>query len=462
MKLRILIWIALIFSAGVAHANQFNSDCNYSHTLPDDPIVYPGKPGEAMVHVFFGNPSTDANTTYESLRANKVTTCDSNADYSAYWIPQLKRSSGIINATYEKTYYKNDTPSEAFPVHPIPLGLEMLAGDHMGTSPNIHINFICLGTGNFTTTMPTSCPPNPNSSGDPSQLDISVHFPDCWDGKNLKPTFGTDRAQVMNSLMKAANGGLNVAYRNSDGTCPSGYPVKIPELQLNVSYPLGDDPDLSTAQLSLDPVFQDGKWVPQWGSMYTAHGDFINAWHEESMQYIVDTCMNRGVIQGPTCNKDIPIYYSNATADVQISSSGTTQATGTTLTSAPGDIILIKFPMPANLNEYPYVGSFLQTFGGNVTDTSAVTLWIYSASPDWDDATNLPTASACSNSDSDYIGKIYADNIQQVRNNDISAYVASQKQAGAKQIAICIRNGTTKTFQFSSRQGSWTPGLYLK
>jgi len=108
------------------------------------------------------------------------------------------------------------------------------------------------------------------------------------------------------------------------------------------------------------------------------------------------------------------------------------------------------------------VGSFLQTFGGNVTDTSAVTLWIYSASPDWDDATNLPTASACSNSDSDYIGKIYADNIQQVRNNDISAYVASQKQAGAKQIAICIRNGTTKTFQFSSRQGSWTPGLYLK
>ena len=68
---------------------------------------------------------------------------------------------------------------------------------------------------------------------------------------------------------------------------------------------------MSTAQLSLDPVFENGQWVPQWGSMYTAHGDFINAWHAESMQYIVDTCMNKAVIVAAVdCNNSIPVYYS--------------------------------------------------------------------------------------------------------------------------------------------------------
>ena len=463
MKLRIVIWITLMLGVSIAHAGtSFNSDCNYSHTLADDPIVYPGKPGEAMVHDFFANPGTNANSTYDSLSTNKAVNCDSTADRSAYWVPQLKRASGIVVPTYEKTYYKNDQPVDSAPVHAIPPGLQMLAGDHMGTAPNPHVNFICMGTNKFTTTMPTSCPPNSASTGEPSELHISVHFPDCWDGKTLKPILGTSRTERMNSLMKAANGALNVAYRNSDGTCPAAYPVKIPELQMNVVYPLGNDPDLSTAQLSLDPIFQNGQWVPQWGSMYTAHGDFINAWHAESMQYIVDTCMNRGEVACSTCSKNIPAYYSKASANVQLDGSGAVRPTGATLVSAPGDVILIKFPMPENLDDYSYAASYLQTLGGNVTDSSAVMLWIYSATTDWDDTSNFPAASACRSSDSDYLGGIYADNVQQVRNNDISAYIASQKQAGAKQIAICIRNATGKTFQFSSLQGSWAPGLYLK
>jgi hypothetical protein len=462
MKIKFVILTLLTFVAGAAHANQFNTQCAYSHTLPDDPIVYPGKPGEAMVHDFFGNANTDAYSTYDSLNNNKVITCDSAADRSAYWAPQLKRKSGIIFPMYQKTYYKNDQPVADFPVQPIPAGLEMLAGNHMGTAPNPHINFLCAGSGNYTTTMPQSC--LPTSGATTSQLNISVHFPDCWNGKTLVPILGKNGADRMKSLMRAASGALNVAYRNSDGTCPTGYKTKIPELQMNISYDLGNDPDLSTAQLSLDPVLQNGQWIPQWGSMYTAHGDFINAWHAQTMQYMVDTCMNKGGtsggIEGATCNKSIPVYYSTATANVQLDGNGAVRPTGATLVSAPGDVILIKFPMPENLDDYPYVGSYLQTFGGNVTDTAADTLWIYSATTDWDDASKLPTASACSTSD--YIGKIYADNVQQVRANDISAYVASQKQAGAKQIAICIRNATSRTFQFSSRQGSWAPGLYLK
>ncbi|MDN7177622.1 hypothetical protein M0D69_06230 [Caballeronia sp. SEWSISQ10-4 2] len=46
MSLRIVIWIMLTFAASVAQANTFNINRDYSHTLPDDSIVYPGKPGE--------------------------------------------------------------------------------------------------------------------------------------------------------------------------------------------------------------------------------------------------------------------------------------------------------------------------------------------------------------------------------------------------------------------------------
>jgi hypothetical protein len=459
MKSQIFIWTLFMLAAGAAHAGgEFNTQCNYSHTLPDDPIVYPGKAGEAMVHDFFGNTNTNASSTYDSLNSNKATTCDSTADRSAYWAPQLKRASGIINPTFEKTYYKDDHDVASYPIHAIPLGLQMLAGDHMGTSPNPHINFLCLGTGNYTTTMPTSCPAV-SGSGEPSTLNISVHFPDCWDGVNLVPNLGSGRANRMKGLMKAASGALNVAYRNSDGTCPAGYPVKIPELQLNISYPLGDDPDLTTAQLSLDPILQNGQWVPQWGSMYTAHGDFFNAWHAQSMQFIVDSCMNKPSTPGATCSKNIPTYYSAASADVRLTSSGSTEATGATLVSDPGDVVFIKFPTPANLDDYAYAGSYLQSFAGNVSDTSAVMLDLYAASTDWDDATKLPTAASCT---TQKIGGIYLDNVQQVRINDISSYVASQKAAAAKQIGICVRNATERTVTFSSRDGSWTPGLYLK
>jgi len=457
MRIKTVIWIMFMFVAGAAHANQFNTQCAYSHTKPDDPIVYPGKPGEAMVHDFFGNPNADANSTYDSLNSNKATTCDSKADPSSYWAPQLKRASGIVMPMYQKTYYKNDQPVAAVPVQPIPAGLEMLAGNHMGTSPNPHINFLCPNTG-YTTTMPTTC--SPNTPGGPSQLNISVHFPDCWDGKTLVPVLGTSRESRMKSLMKAGSGGLNVAYRNTDGTCPSGYPVKIPELQMNIAYDLGTDPDLSTAQLSLDPVLENGQWVPQWGSMYTAHGDFINVWDVSTMQYLVDTCMNKPSTPGNTCDKSIPVYYSAASANVQLDSAGAVQPAGATIDSVPGGIVLVKFPMPTNLNDYPYASSFFETLGGNTTDSAAVTVDLYAASTTWDDAGNPPSASACSTSQ--HIGSIYLDNAQVVRLNDISAYIASQKTAGASQVGLCIRNKTSKTITFSSRQGSWTPGLYLK
>ncbi|MFM0335412.1 DUF1996 domain-containing protein [Paraburkholderia fungorum] len=443
MKVRIVIWVTLVLAAGAAHAgDQFNVQCAYSHTLPDDPIIHPGQPGQSMVHDFFGNSTTDAYSTYGSLNSNKLTTCDSNADRSAYWVPQLKRASGIVVPQYQKTYYKNDQP--VVPLQAIPSGLEMLAGNHMGTTQNPHINFLCRG-GSYTTVAPTNCPVVTDSSGTYSQFNISVHFPDCWDGKTLVPNLASKVS--------------NMAYRNTDGTCPSAYPVKIPELQMNIAYNLGQDPDLSTALLSMDPTLVSGQWAPQWGSLYTAHGDFMNAWKPDTMQYVIDKCMNRSTGQVWTCDKSIPTYYSAANADVWLDANGVEHPVDSTLVVAPGNVVLIRFATPANLGDYPYASSYLQTLGQNVTDSQPIMLDLYAATTTWDDATHLPTAAACT---TQWIGGIYLDNASQVRLNDVSHYIALQVAAKAPQIGICIRNTNAQTAQFSSREGSWAPALFLK
>jgi hypothetical protein len=66
----------------------FQVNCFYSHRLKDDPIVFPGTPGAAHMHDFFGNRSTDAFSTTASLRAAS-TNCQNSDDKSGYWAPTL-------------------------------------------------------------------------------------------------------------------------------------------------------------------------------------------------------------------------------------------------------------------------------------------------------------------------------------------------------------------------------------
>src|SRR6478672_8629705 len=69
----------------------FATLCRFSHEAPDDPIVFPGQAGRSHVHTFFGNATTDAASTYDSLRAG-ATTCRTEQDASSYWVPALYRN----------------------------------------------------------------------------------------------------------------------------------------------------------------------------------------------------------------------------------------------------------------------------------------------------------------------------------------------------------------------------------
>ena len=67
---------------------NFIENCTFSHQAPDDPIVFPGKAGASHQHTFVGNRTTDASSTYDSLRAGG-TSCTRRADTAAYWVPAL-------------------------------------------------------------------------------------------------------------------------------------------------------------------------------------------------------------------------------------------------------------------------------------------------------------------------------------------------------------------------------------
>lgn len=106
----------------------FRIGANASHLNYDDPVVYPGQPGAAHLHVYFGNRTTDAFSTYESLRANPHSTTDTDMiNGSAYWKPALLSGNGnVVMPELSQVYYKS-WPKDK-PPHPDAIGVGIPAG----------------------------------------------------------------------------------------------------------------------------------------------------------------------------------------------------------------------------------------------------------------------------------------------------------------------------------------------
>lgn len=429
--------------------------CVYSHTLPDDPIVYPNKPGIAMQHDFFGNAATNAYSTADSLLAQPATTCENAADATGYWAPSLKLPDGtVVKPTFQKTYYTNQPqPSNIrVPVQPFPRGLKMMAGDHHGTAPNPHVSFICSGM-DYTNAIPTQCKPNPDKNNS-TTLEIGVQFPSCWDGANLSPVMG---------------GHNNLAYPDTNGVCPAGYPVQVPFVSLNVSYALGAMTDLSGVQLSLDPTLDaNGNVVSQeWGSLYTAHGDVFVGWRDDSRQYIAEYCMNKG----RNCDKDVAYSYFEPAADATVTggtASNTNDGTATALTarqasgSTPESMIYVKFKIPQGAATLPsqYTPVYKMILdGANQTDSASTTINAYSVATSWDETTiTAANAPACSGTGATMT---VDSNVVRYRSFVVTTAINEAIAAGKDTVAFCIRGAGTRLYSFSSREGDNKPVLLM-
>ena len=112
---------------------EFIVDCPFSHRLPDDPIMDPGRPGMSHSHDFFGNTTTNADSTLGTLVAGG-TTCAEAGDTAAYWAPTVYQNGVALQPLKATVYYRN-VGSDINAIHPFPAGFRMIGGNMDTTKP---------------------------------------------------------------------------------------------------------------------------------------------------------------------------------------------------------------------------------------------------------------------------------------------------------------------------------------
>ena len=243
---------------------NFRATCQFSHFNYDDPILYPGEPGRAHLHMFYGNTRTDAFSTKDSLVNSGGGSCNGfELNRSAYWSPALLDTQG--NAVVPESiilYYKAKDTSK---VQRMPQGLELIAGNtsdkpYFEKSSNL---FWSCGKSGFATkkssTIPADCGDEP--------INATIYFPQCWDGVNLK--YDKDNPHVFQ-------------LEHTTDTCPPEFPVLLPQLGVLIYYPK----QTNTARWRLS---SDSKYTAYPGG--TLHADWVGAWHEDTMDRWIDNCL---------------------------------------------------------------------------------------------------------------------------------------------------------------------------
>jgi hypothetical protein len=241
--------------------------CEISHSLPDDPIVFPAQPGRSHLHDFFGNVSVKADTSSTKSLLAAASTCQNGMDQvdkAAYWTPALLHNGRPVGGgpgehRIDAYYSVSNTP---MPVRPMPLGLRMIAGDAAARSPQptdiVHYNCLRHPQGGQVTGSSAAIPSCPGGT----YLSAKIIFPSCWDGRNLD---SPDHKSHM-------------AYP-AKGRCPVGHPVSLPTLGIRLRWKQATS--IPSSQLELSSAGQ-----------FSMHADFWNAWNPAVMQWLVDNCLN--------------------------------------------------------------------------------------------------------------------------------------------------------------------------
>ena len=265
---------------------QFRLGCQYSHFNSDDPIVFPGQPGKAHLHMFFGNTNVTSSTHYDpnDMSQNSLThyggsSCQgAELNRTAYWMPAMFDGTGnvVIPKSIVVYYKSNGTAAQAAATVALPEGLKIIGGSSKGntTVTGYHnmVEFDCYDNsadwqypldayGNVSgRTIPATCP-----SG--HFLHAVVSFPQCYRGTGLELT--------------------DTAYQDEKENCPAGW-VHMPQIQYIVDYPPSPTGSYANWYLSSDrmpgqPVYPNGS---------TLHGDWYGGWNKDVMNTWINSCIH--------------------------------------------------------------------------------------------------------------------------------------------------------------------------
>lgn len=236
---------------------QFVAICERTHTELDDPIVWFDQPGRSHSHEFYGAHGIEASSRPDEL-VERDTSCDKSADRAAYWHPTLYDHGEPVIATQFAAYYRAAPGVDPTKVVPFPFGIAIITGDMLSTGPQEGeaVGWTCGNSDKLSDDAP-ECPPS-------APLHLVLTFQDCWDGKHLD----------------SEDHKSHVAY-STDGSCPDTHPVHLPQLTVAVEFPIhGTGHDLFLAS----------------GTLFSAHGDFLNAWEPEGLAREVEACIVRDIV----------------------------------------------------------------------------------------------------------------------------------------------------------------------
>jgi hypothetical protein len=235
----------------------FVAQCRFSHSATDDPIVHPGMAGMSHLHHFFGNTSTNATSTTQSLLGSS-TKCRERNDKSAYWVPALMVDGQPVSAVRSSVYYRGVKKRS---VRALPNGFKLVTPRGDATT------FWTCKLDGVNTKRSVGASDVPTCTGN-ERLSAHVRFQSCWNG-----------------ALDSADHISHAVYPNANRKCPKTHPIRIPELQLNVFYPLSIRGGSGLTLAS--------------GGAASMHADVFTAWTNGRQRVLVKKCLNQHRRCGP-------------------------------------------------------------------------------------------------------------------------------------------------------------------
>ena len=273
---------------GPSPQGQFRLIFTASHFRYDDPIIFPGQPGAAHLHMFFGNTLVDADSTADTLLNTGGSSGQAGAlNRSAYWAPAMLDGDRIVMPNVVTLYYKSYRPAE---VRRLPQGVRMLAGNIVGDDGTPGDSFqagerLSWGCYNpdlgiaqrLTNTIPGtgSTPECPNGW----DIQATVQFPQCFavndDGT---PVLSSDDFRSHTLMLYDFTGN----YGRQNDPCPPSHPYRTPQISYLMRY--ANPPGDGEASWRLSSDHGDG---PAGGSL---HADWFGAWNDAAQDLWLDGC----------------------------------------------------------------------------------------------------------------------------------------------------------------------------
>lgn len=307
----------VVVDAGETDASEqkWRGHCEFTASMTnwDDSILFPGLVGASPhPHQYFGNTSSDANTTYASLGLGTSGSCSGiRANLSSYWAPAFQDENGNqIVPEYVQMYYTRALNATFYHVYNIPMGLEMITGSKPGdpnyytTPPGVTLGanqsftgksgfdgYQCLSAGSQYPDLQDAgltC-----VAGD--YIKASISLPNCWNGVNR--TSVTGRSHVVHEVQNNSNGRRE---------CPPSHPYQIAQIQLAFFYN-HNGPNAGSANsfrnYFLKADRQDANpanWVANGKNMHT---DYRERWKARYKIEFEDNCVGVGLLPGGNaCN----------------------------------------------------------------------------------------------------------------------------------------------------------------